>query len=606
MAAERKPLFMDATEGYSEETAITDYMTIARLTIPASGSGGLGIVMNATKITGLGDATADGDAIGYEQTGVVLGDLTITAAGDITVSGGGELTGLPTTPGGSTAAASKAYVDSVISGLSWKDPVDVFRLVGNLGFAALNALGANAGAAYVVTDTGSLTRGTVSVTAGDLVEDNGTIWVLIQGDAGGFVPVGIRAILSGIDTLVSPYTDGTDNDEIVQFTGASNTGTITSDTVDKAAVFLQDPGHIGYYDNNGYVYEGVVDTGAWVQFTGAGTINAGDGLVKDGNTLNVDLATNPGLQFTSNKLDAKIKALSALAKDADGLQVTVEADGAITIDGSGGGLQVELEASNPSLQVSSNELGVKLSDGLTKDSNGTAVNLDASDSALEFTGSAGDGTLGVKLEASDPSLQISSNELGVKLDTDRVITKDAGGIGVNLETSNPALAINTNKLNVKYQTAKGLDSDGSGLLVKVDGSSVSFDGSGQLQSLKSPEATRVENPLDGTGGSIVAGDPVYYTAVADIIDEADTTAAKAKAIGVCRDATTIGALEIVSAGPCTGILSGATAGVPYYLADGGGLATSLPAAAKRVIQIGVAMNADDLFVRIVDYGKKAA
>jgi len=55
-----------------------------------------------------------------------------------------------------------------------------------------------------------------------------------------------------------------------------------------------------------------------------------------------------------------------------------------------------------------------------------------------------------------------------------------------------------------------------------------------------------------------------------------------------------------------GVLSSASPGTPYYLATGGGLSTSLPGAAKRVIQMGIAKNATDLFVRVVDYGKKAA
>jgi hypothetical protein len=46
--------------------------------------------------------------------------------------------------------------------------------------------------------------------------------------------------------------------------------------------------------------------------------------------------------------------------------------------------------------------------------------------------------------------------------------------------------------------------------------------------------------------------------------------------------------------------------VPYYLKDGGGLTTSLPGANKRVVQCGIAWKNTDLFVRVVDYGKKAA
>jgi hypothetical protein len=54
------------------------------------------------------------------------------------------------------------------------------------------------------------------------------------------------------------------------------------------------------------------------------------------------------------------------------------------------------------------------------------------------------------------------------------------------------------------------------------------------------------------------------------------------------------------------VLSGATAGDRYYLQDGGGIGTTIPSASKRIIQVGIAINATDLFVRIVDFGKKAA
>jgi hypothetical protein len=66
------------------------------------------------------------------------------------------------------------------------------------------------------------------------------------------------------------------------------------------------------------------------------------------------------------------------------------------------------------------------------------------------------------------------------------------------------------------------------------------------------------------------------------------------------------ASTIISIGECAGILSTATPGTAYYLQAAGGIGTALPGAGHRVIQVGVAASADDLWVRIVDYGKKAA
>jgi hypothetical protein len=54
-----------------------------------------------------------------------ISSLTFSSAASITLSGGGTVTGLPSTPSGSTDAASKAYVDSVAQGLDPKPSVRV-------------------------------------------------------------------------------------------------------------------------------------------------------------------------------------------------------------------------------------------------------------------------------------------------------------------------------------------------------------------------------------------------------------------------------------------------------------------------------------------------
>lgn len=61
------------------------------------------------------------------DTGV--GAISFTSGVNITVSGGGTITGLPTTPVGSTDAASKAYVDSISQGLDPKASVRVATTV---------------------------------------------------------------------------------------------------------------------------------------------------------------------------------------------------------------------------------------------------------------------------------------------------------------------------------------------------------------------------------------------------------------------------------------------------------------------------------------------
>jgi len=122
------------------------------------------------------------------------------------------------------------------------------------------------------------------------------------------------------------------------------------------------------------------------------------------------------------------------------------------------------------------------------------------------------------------------------------------------------------------------------------------------------EAPKVENTLT-VGEAIAVADPVYFTNTSNRIGKSDTVDPKAYVIGIARTAqpTPGSTCEVVTVGPCAGILGGtATAGDRYYLQDGGGIGIALPGSGKRVIQVGIAINTTDLFVRIVDFGKKAA
>ena len=533
--AARKPLFM-GTEGFSEEMAISDAMTLGGLTM------GGNVVMATNKITGLGAGSASGDALAYGQASANLADLTIASAGDITLSGGGEVLGLPSVPTVADSAASKAYVDSLVTGLGWKEAVACFRLIGNRTVTQVNALSPVAGDAYVVTDAGTLTAGSLAVVAGDLVEFNCTGWLKLVAASGGFVPAGTRAILSDTDTLLAPYTDGTDNDKIVVFSGSSNTGADTGDTVDKASVLIQDPGHVGYYDNLGYVYEGTPATGTWIQFTGAGTINAGDGLSKTGNTLDVDLATNSGLHFTSTQLEAFLNG-TTLQKGAAGLSVK--------------GLPSLFEVN--AVAVSANV---------------TAANL------TELTGGGA-----TTLHTHDYS--------------------PTGHTHTHASTTGQTANDHHNQSHV----LDGGDHTVSGLtpghiLTALTASTFGF----AAPVSTAGEASRVENTLTTATDATADGDPVYVNGNSTVGKARADNDAKSRVIGVIRTGSgAAGATpEVVTVGICAGVLSGASAGATYYLGSTGGLSAALPGAANRVIALGYAYNATDLWVGIRDYGKKAA
>ena len=71
------------------------------------------------------------------------------------------------------------------------------------------------------------------------------------------------------------------------------------------------------------------------QFSGLGSINAGDGLSKSGSTLSVDLSSNSGLQFVSGELE--IKAGNGLELNSGSAQVKLNGS---TLQASASGLSV--------------------------------------------------------------------------------------------------------------------------------------------------------------------------------------------------------------------------------------------------------------------------
>ena len=446
------------------------------------------------------------------------------------------------------------------------------------------------------------------------------------------------------DAKVTEFASGSPG---VPYTDYTSTTVITMPTVDPGAgrfgfrrqVSALVDGEMHFALDEDTIWSWDSDLGAWQQFSGSGAIpdatsGAGGGtkgkltvdedyalyvasgilrmsLASAGGlqfnagspkTLGVKLDTNPGLSLSGSGLKGIVTPNKGLTVTATGFEAVPDTTRGVNVDASG--LYIDL-AANPGLQFTGGKLDAKVysAGGLQKDGNGLSIKNNPA-GGLTSDGSGEK----IVLEATTPTLQVNgSNELGVKLDPARAITTGASGIGVNLETTNPALAITTNKLDVKKDTTRGLDSDAAGLFVKVDGTTLSFNGGGQLQSNFTGEAQRIENSLI-VDSAVSAGEPVTYTSVNNRVVPADTdTDAHAHVVGVARTAqpSAGSTVEVVTAGPCAGVLAGAVVNTPYYLATGGGLTTSLPSSTKRVIQVGFAMNANDLFVQIIDRGKKA-
>jgi hypothetical protein len=205
----------------------------------------------------------------------------------------------------------------------------------------------------------------------------------------------------------------------------------------------------------------------------------------------------------------------------------------------------------------------------------------------------------------DQGLLNTAGAITVELDTAAAAqTAGAGGGSSGLEFD-----VNTaaGKLRAAVNATGGLQRSASGLAALLDGSSL-VSGAAGLKTVWSPQrrdTTFVSNE------ALVAFHPVAMSTTADRVQQGrGNLDARAKVIGL--NLTTAGAagvaLEVVEDGVVLGAIAAATAGDIFYVAAAGGLtaANAPPGAGNRVIQVGIAKNATDLLVQIIDYGRKAA
>lgn len=527
--AERIPVFFEISSNMGAYTGVdpaADSVTFAGLTmngeIAMDGTGG----GSPNKITGVASASADGDVLAYGQSGADLDGLNLTAN---LVMNSNKITGIADATL-ATDAPSYGQLQSVAAGVQWKHAVEVLMMVtdADQGGSPPTLTGNDAGKAYVVNNWGG------GYTNGDIVEWDGSSFNVIVDEGGaGEPPTGTYVIV--IDTGASGSFVSQEN-KVGVYDAATNTWTFTAPTNGDGRTVVGD-GSI--YENLGYVWDST--PGEWVLFNGPGQINAGNGLTK-----------------TFNTLDVNVK---------DGVQIDADAV-TLLLDGSTPGLQLTGTSPNKVLSVLPNSAA-----GIDVTASGVEVLLEA-DGAIVFDGTN-------------------------------------GGLETNLETTNPTLAIVTNELGVKYgATTSGLTKDANGLKVNVDGVTVTINGSGQLVA-SAADAGTVEDEY-AVGEAIAVADPVYWSTTADRVLKADAALAqwptKAQVFGVAETAqATVGqTATITSLGPCTCLATAGVAGSVYWLQVGGGIGTTMPTANNALIRVGWAMNTNDLFVSIFDYGRRGA
>lgn len=301
------------------------------------------------------------------------------AAPTASVSLNGQLITNLGTPLNATDAATKGYVDNAVSGLSWKDSVNLL---------------ANSNVALSGSNNSLVIDGHAALDSGDI----------------------------GYRILLTAQTTNSENG-IYEYTVASGTYTLVrtadADTYQEligAAVYVLEGstyGNTAWVQSDHYLTN--FSSQDWVQFSGSGTYTSGDGLDLSGNIFSVDLKANGGLTIESGEIAVDLGASSitgTLGTADGGTGQTSYTDGQLLIGNTAGGLtkatltagsNVTITNGNGSISIASTDTTYTAGDGLDLTSGSFSVDLkangglviEATELAVDLGASSITGTLAI-------------------------------------------------------------------------------------------------------------------------------------------------------------------------------------------------------------------
>lgn len=238
-------------------------------------------------------------------------DMGIAASPAVFNFGGAHTTLQYKSPTTSAEVATKGYVDGLVNGLYWKDPVDLATIAA-LPACTYNNGSSGVGATLTANANGALTVDGVAVVGGDRI--------LVKNQAGGSPDIGLQ---NGIYTVTNK--------------GAAGAPFVLTRTVDldqnsefpASAVFVRGGslGSEGYVCTNDAPPTLGTTVINFVQFTGVGDLIGGAGIDKTGDVISVDFTANAGLDFdgsgNSRKLVVRLTSNQGLAftSGTPGIQV---------------------------------------------------------------------------------------------------------------------------------------------------------------------------------------------------------------------------------------------------------------------------------------------
>jgi len=171
-------------------------------------------------------------------------------------------------------AATKSYVDTIVA-----PQVNAGGAgggyIGTGTITEINAVSPVTGDVVAAEDAGTPSAGSSSLlAAGDLAEYNGTSWIKIVANSGGFVPAGTRAIVGTTTTFIAGggLTGSTDEGKIAIWDGTSIAHTSLFTPADGNIVVCIDDDSVN--DGRVFTFNGSVPTGVWEQSSGVGTAHS--------------------------------------------------------------------------------------------------------------------------------------------------------------------------------------------------------------------------------------------------------------------------------------------------------------------------------------------
>ena len=225
-------------------------------------------------------------------------------------------------PVNGTDAVNKGYVDGLLSGLVWKNPIEADNL---LGIATVIPGSPSHKDVYVIGPALGGTGVWSAFADGDVVQYQDTAWVLIKSfEVGDRYGISMSVATSAIGALAGK------DDQICTLGGTAGAVTFTNFElpVEHNAVFVKNPNAWDFGKN--FTYTGT----SWIEFGGPTAFVYGTGLSLTGRTINVNLGAGIS-ELPSDEVGIDTYASGGLMTTLDGINANTTTSAQLSLTPTG-------------------------------------------------------------------------------------------------------------------------------------------------------------------------------------------------------------------------------------------------------------------------------